>query len=149
MMKKQMRKKEVKEFLDKIVVYGLGYSKKDKFEEYDKYILINNEAAFLLFEGQFVPNLKILLKNNFLKKITVDMGAIPYAVKGADMMRPGVTDVDTNIEKGEIICIIDETHHKPVAVGVALYSGDEIKGMSTGKVVKNIHYVGDDFWKGV
>ncbi len=144
---KTLKNKEIREFSDKIQeTYGIELSRKDKYEIKDNIVLINNEPLFFYFEKTIVPTLKIVIKDNFLKKITVDMGAVPYAAKGADMMRPGITNIEENIEKGEVISIIDETHHKPIAIGIALFSSEQMKNMKKGKVVKNIHYVGDDIW---
>lgn len=146
-MRKQLSKKEIKELNSKLEKYGIRYDKKDNVELRDKRIItVNNEPRFFYHEDTLVPNLKILLKNNILKKISVDMGAVKFMIKGADLMRPGITSVDEEIEKDEIISIVDQIHDKPVAVGVALFSGREMYEMKEGKVIENIHYVGDDIW---
>lgn len=147
-MKKTLKNKEVKEFIKKIQdLFNLELSKKDKYELQDNLILINGVPKFFYYEDKIVPTLKLILENNFLKKITIDMGAVPYAAKGADMMRPGITEIEDNIENNEVVAIVDETHSKPIALGITLFSGPEIKEMSKGKVIKNIHYIGDEIWK--
>lgn len=146
-MKKAIKKKEVKELIKTLFeLYDLEFSKKDKFELDDNVVLINGESKFFYYEKKLVPTLRFILKNSLLKTITVDMGAVPYAAKGVDMMRPGITEFDEDIEKNEFIVIVDETHKKPIAIGLTLFSGQEIKDMKTGKIVKNIHYVGDNIW---
>ena len=146
-MKKTLKNKEAKEILIKIKeLFNLEFSKKDKFEIQDKIFLINNEPLFFYYENKLVPTLKLILKNNFLKKITIDMGAVPYAAKGADMMRPGITKIDDEIEKDQVVSIVDMTHNKPIAIGLSMFSGEEIKEMNKGKVIKNIHHIGDDIW---
>lgn len=146
-MKKAIKKKEVKELIKTVFEqYDLEFSKKDKFELDDNVVLINSESKFFYYEKKLVPTLRFILKNSLLKTITVDMGAVPYAAKGVDMMRPGITEFDEDIEKNEFIVIVDETHKKPIAIGLTLFSGQEIKDMKTGKIVKNIHYVGDNIW---
>jgi len=146
-MKKAIKKKEVKELIKTVFEqYDLEFSKKDKFELDDNVVLINGESKFFYYEKKLVPTLRFILKNSLLKTITVDMGAVPYAAKGVDMMRPGITEFDEDIEKNEFIVIVDETHKKPIAIGLTLFSGQEIKDMKTGKIVKNIHYVGDNIW---
>ena len=45
-----------------------------------------------------------------------------------------------------IISVVDENHGKPLAVGIALFAGEEIRNMASGKVIKNLHYVGDKIW---
>ncbi len=41
---------------------------------------------------------------------------------------------------------IDEKNRKPIAIGSAMFSSKEITSMEKGKVIKNIHFVGDSFW---
>jgi PUA-domain protein len=146
-MKRAMNNKEVKEFLEQIKdLFGLEFSKKDKIDRDEDIILINNESAFFYYGSKLIPSLKLILKNNFLKKITVDMGAIKFVVSGADVMRPGITNIEEGIQKEEIVSIIDINHSKPLAIGITLFSGDDMKSMSSGKVIKNLHWVGDKVW---
>ena len=75
------------------------------------------------------------------------MGAVKFIVNGADIMRPGIVEIEAGILKDELVSIIDKNNQKTLAVGIALFSSAEMKGMSLGKVIKNIHYVGDELWK--
>lgn len=146
-MKKVLSNKEEKELIEQLESrFGLVYTKKDKFEITDNFLRINSVPKFFYFENRPVPTLKLLLETNCLKKITVDMGAVRFVVSGADIMRPGITNIDDGIQKGEFVTIIDMTHSKPLAVGLALFSGEDITSMATGKVIKNLHYVGDKLW---
>ncbi|MFH2020912.1 MAG: DUF1947 domain-containing protein [archaeon] len=146
-MKKAMNHSEAKEFLGTIEHYGLDFSKRDKFEIYGDIILINGEPMFFYHEKRLVPTLKLLLKKMVLRKITVDMGAVRFVASGADVMRPGITQIEEGIEKDDLVCVVDVTHGKPLSVGKAIFSGEEIKSMNSGKVVKNLHWIGDDIWK--
>lgn len=74
------------------------------------------------------------------------MGAIKFVTSGADIMRPGIVELEEGISKDEIICIIDENNKKPLAIGITLMSGEEIQQATSGKVIKNLHYVGDRLW---
>jgi PUA domain protein len=103
----------------------------------DKYLLIHDELFLFYKDDLLLPSLRILLKNNFLKKITVNIGAVPFVIKGADIMRPGITKIEPNIEKNDIISIIDEKNLKPIALGRALFSSDELQKMETGRVILN------------
>jgi len=142
-----MKNKEVKELISLVSEkYSYELPKNERYEKQDNIILINNEPLFFYYDEKIVPTLRLLLDDLILKKITIDMGAVPYAAKGADMMRPGITDIEDNIEKEEFVVIIDETHNKPIAVGIALFNSQDIKSMHSGKVVKNIHYIGDNIW---
>ena len=82
-----------------------------------------------------------------LPSVMVDMGAVPYVCNGADVMSPGITEVVGEFGEGDLVVVRDERHRKPLAVGVALTSSREMRGMPKGKAVKNVHYVGDKLWK--
>ena len=81
------------------------------------------------------------------KYATVDMGAINFVIKGADIMSPGIVDADESIEPGETIVIIEESHHKPLAIGTSLITGKEMVENNKGKAIENLHYVGDSIWE--
>jgi len=82
----------------------------------------------------------------FISRIVVDMGAVPYVCKGADVMAPGVVSVKGEFEENDLLLVMDERHGKPLAIGVALFNSQVIKNMKHGKIVKNIHHVGDELW---
>lgn len=82
-----------------------------------------------------------------LPKIFIDKGAISHICNGADLMKPGVTEIKNNFQPQSIVVIADERHRKPLAIGIALYSDAEIIQMKTGKIAKNIHFIGDKVWK--
>jgi PUA-domain protein len=147
---KTLSKSEIRELEDQFVLsYGKAIvNKKDLVQIVDnKMVLVNKEPFFFLHEGKYVPTLKLLLKDNILRKITVDMGAVKFVIGGADIMRPGIVDVENNIKAGDFISVVDVNNKKPLAVGIALFSSQEIRDYKTGRVVKNIHWVGDELWK--
>ncbi len=151
MTRAQLGKKEVKDINDRLnSLYGIPdmIDKKDSVVIIDdKHIMINNDINFFYHNDNIIPTLKHLLKNNFLKKITVDMGAVKFVSSGADVMRPGIVEIDPAIKKGDIVAVIDVNNKRPLAVGEALFDSAEMREMKTGKVIKSIHYVGDDVWK--
>lgn len=142
-----LRSKDANKELER---YNITISKKDPVELIEdkfKIILINKKPSFFYFDNQVVPTLKFLQENNLLKKITIDMGAVKFIVNGADVMRPGIVEIETGILKDELVSIIDKNNKKTLAIGIALFSSEEMKSMSSGKVIKNIHYVGDELWR--
>jgi PUA-domain protein len=144
-MKRAMKSKEVKELLESVTFFELD--KKGRYEIVDELIiLMNGEPILFYHETKLIPALKLLQKQNFLKKIAVDMGAVPFVIKGADIMRPGIRAIDDDISKDDIVAVVDEKHAKALAVGKALLSTGEMRAASSGKVIKNIHYVGDKVW---
>lgn len=132
--------------------YGTSFfTKKDKVQEMeseDKLLIIqvNDKPLFFQYENSWTPTLHTLLRNNFLKKITVDMGSIKFICNGADILRPGIVQIDEDIKENQLISIIDEKNKVPVAIGLALFSTEELKEMDKGKVIKNTHYIGDSIW---
>ena len=146
-----LRKSEIKELNEKI--NGLYkkenlLDKKDNIEKRDNLLLINGKRLFFFKDETPIPTLHFILENgDFLKKITVDKGAVKFVCNGADIMRPGIKNIDENIQKDEFVSIIEETYGKPLVVGIALFDGKEIKSMTTGRAVKTLHYMGDDIWK--
>ena len=148
MKRKQLRSKEVRELNEKIEAkFGIRdfFSKKDKVEVWeDKFIAGNDMPLFILPE--LLPTLQNLLRRNFLKTVTIDMPAVKFIVNGADVMRPGIVAYG-EFKKDEIIAVIDEKNKKPLAVGKALFSSEEMKLMDKGKAVKNLHWIGDEMWR--
>ena len=77
--------------------------------------------------------------------VTVDAGAVGFVSNGADVMRPGIVDADTAIEPEDPVIIVEETHGKALAVGIARVSGEEMLG-EQGKVIDSVHHVGDEIF---
>jgi len=93
--------------------------------------------------------LPFLTETEILKKfpyVMVDMGAVKFMCNGANVMRPGITSY-TEFEKENIVCIVEESQHKFLAVGKSCVSSTEMDSMSKGEVVKNMHYISDKFWE--
>ena len=78
--------------------------------------------------------------------VTVDMGAVKFVCKGANVMRPGITKF-SDFESGEIVCVVEESQNKFLAVGKAEISSKEAEDANKGEVIKNMHYISDDFWE--
>ncbi len=121
---------------------------RDRVELVDATIyFVNNEPRYFKQGERIIPTLRFLLKtSDVLRKVVVDMGAIPFITKGADIFRPGIKDIDPLIRAGELVVVVDQTHGKPLCVGEALLCGEEIKAKEKGVSIKNIHYVGDRIW---
>ena len=122
------------------------FEKRVQVEVREDIVYKNKEPVFFYLNGRLFPHLKLLHKTNFLKMIVVDMPAIPFMAKGAAVMRPGIKEINEFIAKDEIVAIVDERNKKAVAVGVAEFTGKEMIAMQKGKVVKNLHWVGDKIW---
>jgi len=86
-LRKQINKSRIKELNAEFEeMYGLKefFSKKEKIEIVDnEYIVKNNKILFFYHNAKPAPTLKLLLENNFMKKVIVDMGAIKFVTSGA------------------------------------------------------------------
>ena len=107
-------------------------------------IVVDGTPAFLEKDEELMP-LIFFVDRLELKNVTVDMGAVGHISDGADVMAPGILEVDESIGKGDTVGIVDEKNKKTIAIGKTLKKGPSLKGKE-GKVIKNLHYVGDELW---
>ncbi|WP_435076465.1 RNA-binding protein [Halococcus sp. AFM35] len=110
-------------------------------------VLVDGDPTICYFDGE--PFLTVRGANDFPPEshvVTVDAGAISFVSDGADVMRPGITEADPDIESGDLVAIAEETHGKVLAVGRAMADGSEMAGDS-GKVIESLHHVGDDLYE--
>lgn len=108
-----------------------------------------NGKPFLIRRGEkFYPSLKAL---DWMKiqipKAVVDMGAVPYVAKGADIMAPGIRRVEVEFKQGETVIVSEEKYGKNLAVTEAIMTSEQIMKERRGKALFNVHYVGDRVWK--
>ncbi len=152
-MKKQLSKSDI-EKLDQEISLQFGipdfFGKKDRIAisdiNHQLYVVKDDLICFFYLDGKLVPTLKLLLQRQFLKQVVVDMGAVKFVSSGADVMRPGIVELDHTIKKDEFAAVVDQSHKKPLCIAQALYSGEEIFTLKQGKVLKAVHWVGDDIW---
>ncbi len=111
-------------------------------------VFVNGATLAIVQEGRAFLTVRGLLKYKPSKAfVTVDMGAVPFVSKGADVMAPGIVEADPGIREGDFVWIRDANHKVPLAIGKALMSGEEMLKRNPGKAIKSIHYVGDKIWK--
>jgi len=109
--------------------------------------LVDRKPLLMRRDGWVFPTVRGAIERPFDRRtIAVDMGAVPFLAKGADVMRPGVVSVTDDVKKGSPAIVVDERHRKPLAVVVALLDGPAIRAEAKGKVAKTIHHVGDLLW---
>ncbi|MDF2423944.1 MAG: RNA-binding protein [Nitrosopumilus sp.] len=112
----------------------------------DAQIITGDGIKILKVDDDYLP---FLTEVEMLKKfpaVTVDMGAVKFMCKGANLMRPGIKEF-TEFEKDDLVCIVDESQHKFLVVGKAMVDSSELESMEKGEVIKNIHYISDRFWE--
>lgn len=140
---KQLNKKQIKELNDSISKYEIVIDLKNRIFEKNNVIISNDIPILFRYENKLYPTLKTNL--NTISSVYVDRGAIPFLLKGADLMRRGITNLD-NFEKDELIVVRDETYKKAICLGIALLNSIDMKTQDTGKSIKIIHFVGDNIW---
>lgn len=107
--------------------------------------LLDDEILFFRDGDSLVPTLRGPYVDR-LPAAVVDMGAVPFVCKGADVMAPGIVEVRGEFEEGRLVVVRDIRHGKALAVGRALRPSKEIMASRKGRAVQNLHYVGDKLW---
>lgn len=107
---------------------------------------INRKPLLVRLSGALFPTLVFDEVFSILPKITVDIGAVPHVCSGADVMAPGVVHIDRDFNKNDILLVVDERHGKTLAIGVALFDSQTMRKIDHGKIIRNLHYVGDRIW---
>ncbi|MFQ5908424.1 MAG: PUA domain-containing protein [Thermoplasmata archaeon] len=108
----------------------------------------DGEIAALVVDGAPAPTVRGMLRTTPSRRfVTVDAGAVPYVYNGADVMAPGIVEADPAVQAGDLVWVRDEANKVPLAVGVALQSGNEMVAARQGKAVESLHHVGDRLWK--
>lgn len=109
-------------------------------------------------DGPILPTLKFIHKYPKVEftRVTVDKGAIPFLLGGANVMAPGLTNVggempeDTEdspgLEKGAAVVIFAEGKVHPLAVGFMTMSSADIRKKNKGNGIEVGHFLGDGLW---
>ena len=147
--RRTLRRQDARGVLNEASNYlkGLTFSKVEEAETEDgvTVYLLDDKITLFRSEGTLYPTLRCQCVDS-LPTVIVDMGAIPFVCKGADIMAPGITEIKTPFEEGALVVIRDMKHGKVLAVGKAQKSSTTIMAEKKGKVIHNLHYVGDKIW---
>jgi len=109
-------------------------------------LITSENFTVIRIDGMYIP---FLSESSLLERfptVVVDAGAIKFVCNGANVMRPGIKR-HSEFKKDDLVCIVEETHNKFLAVGKAMVSSDEMKNITKGEVVKNLHYISDKYWE--
>ena len=109
-------------------------------------LMTGNEITVLKIKDSYLPFLDQTEVLEKFPNVMVDMGAVKFMCKGANVMRPGIKKY-TEFSKGDIVCIVEESQHKFLAVGKAVTDSSELDDMKKGEVIKNLHYISDKCWE--
>ncbi|MCE7733900.1 MAG: hypothetical protein GPJ54_03410 [Candidatus Heimdallarchaeota archaeon] len=118
------------------------------FSKGESLILLSGNVLFLEINQLLIPSVKLARKLNLIvPKIIVDLGAIKFVTNGADIMRPGITDVSDDVLEGKLVVIVEERNQSPLAFGKALYDAVDMRNMTGGKCIKNLHWLKDKWFE--
>jgi len=109
-------------------------------------IITGKGIKILRIDDDYLPFLTETAMLEKFPNVMVDMGAVKFMCKGANVMRPGIKK-NTEFEKDKLVCIVEESLHKFLAVGKSMVSSAELENMEKGEVIKNMHYISDKFWE--
>ncbi|MGY5150648.1 MAG: PUA domain-containing protein [Candidatus Nitrosopumilus sp. bin_6a] len=112
----------------------------------DAQIITGSGIKILKVDDDYLPFLSETKTLEKFPSVTVDMGAVKFMCKGANVMRPGIKKF-TEFEKDKLVCIVEESQHKFLAIGKSLVASSELENMEKGEIIKNIHYISDRFWE--
>lgn len=136
-------KKVVKEKLPK----SYDFDKKDELKETNDFLYKNGEKFLIFQQSKYLPYIESISQKDY-PILYVDDGAISFVTKGADLMKPGIEEMKEDFQKDEIVIIKNKNFpNKILALGISLFSKDEISKLEKGKVIKIYHYLGDTYFK--
>jgi PUA domain protein len=153
-----MRRLKDREFKQVIRDFTLKYPASSTILSFVDYLdeLIIEDARVFFANGKpwilhtkngLLPTLKFDALLSTLPKVIVDMGAVPHVANGAQIMRPGIRQIEGQFLKDQLIAILDEKYRKTIALGIAEVDSEHMQSMTKGRVIDNVHYVGDLLWK--
>lgn len=77
-----------------------------------------------------------------VRTVTVDDGAVPHILRGANVFAQGIINVSPDVAEGSLVYIRDSKRNY-IAVGRANRSGSDIMRDKKGEAVKLLHYPND------
>jgi len=109
-------------------------------------LITGKEMKILKIGDEYLPFLSEIKTLEKFPYVQVDMGAVKFMCKGANVMRPGIKKF-SEFSEGDIVCIVEESQNKFLAVGKAQVNSSELEDMKNGEILKNFHYISDKAWE--
>jgi PUA domain protein len=135
-----------KKKINEILPLGYTIEKKDEIIENNDGILLKNGIPYLIkVKETYIPHLKSVNEKSY-PICFIDNGAIPFLLKGADMMRPGIEKIEGDFEKSAIVLIKNQNYPKVIGVGFSELTSSEMEVQEKGKSVKIAHYIKDQYY---
>jgi malignant T-cell-amplified sequence len=116
-------------------------------DDESKFVIIDGKFAFVSGgDGGYLPFVGSPDAVGLFPSVTIDEGALKYIIKGADVMRPGISKYDDWGEAGKLVVVREDKKGRAAAVGRAAVASKEMAELKKGNCVKNLHHAGDKFW---
>ena len=109
-------------------------------------LITGKDIKILKIKDEYLPFLSEISTLEKFPFVQVDMGAVKFMCKGANLMRPGIKKF-SDFSKDDIVCIVEESQNKFLAIGKSEVDSSELESMDKGEVLKNLHYISDKAWE--
>jgi len=116
-------------------------------DENTKFVVIDGRFTFVSGGGNdYLPFVGSSEAVGLFPSVSIDEGALKYIIKGADVMRPGISKYDQWGEAGKLVVVREDKKGRAAAIGRTAVTSAEMAELKKGNCVKNLHHVGDKFW---
>ncbi len=116
-------------------------------DEESKFVIIDGRFTFVSgSEGGYLPFVGSAEAVGLFPSVTIDEGAVKYIIKGADVMRPGISKYDDWGDAGKLVVVREDKKGRAAAVGRTMVASADMAELKKGNCVKNLHHAGDKFW---
>lgn len=142
-------KKEVKSLQESLNELGLELGNRSvEIDERkgEKCYFINGKPCVYISD-RVIPTLFLLNDIKPARRyVTVDDGAVPHVINGANVFAQGITDIDPEIQEG-VMVFIRNTGLQYIAVGISSRSAADIMKDQKGEAIILLHFPGDKIMK--
>ncbi len=154
---KRLSNKEIRELNkdNSLVRLNISFNKGEELyivsdKSYPDMIIKDRKAILFKDEkDEWIPSLYLIANNKnayeVLPKVAVNDGAVKFILNGANIMRPGIVDW-TDFSKDDVVLVLNK-NKGILAVGSAVISSKDMRSLSRGVVVNNLHHVNDNIFK--
>ncbi len=144
----RLSKSDLKKLRERLMSQGIEVECRTGavLEEDEERVLVIDDYVLFEHKGLLVPIAAEKVNGPLLSRypsVYVDLGAVPHVLNGAAVMRPGIVRVDGTFSKGELVVVREVRASQAIAIGEALFSSEEIRSLSKGRVVSNVQHHGD------
>ncbi|MEM2842009.1 MAG: PUA domain-containing protein [Thermoproteota archaeon] len=146
-----VRKKDVLKTIEKARIMGIeipsfDFNQGELMEVNGNFILIVDKKPILVRdrEGHVFPHI-LALKFVTCKTVTVDDGAVPHVLRGADIMIPGVLSYD-EFDFGSVVVVKDRLG-RSLGTGIAIMASKEMEARKRGKIIRILHRINDKLYE--